>query len=326
MSNRSNEINILISGETPSNAELRTKIQDVIKCQHRSSDLNGQVFFVCNEFDAEWIELPSVTPEEVVQSRKIQKYCRGNLENSVRSYPPFLGTEKNYLRALIARISHGTTVKPIATKMNDLIFENLLDVANWMHAYPEINADGSIEQIVANPSTEADSNELSVSNTNSTEQLMDANGEGSCKIESLILNERTSSRASANAIDQTRLSTVNENGNSVSDDGIDNSETASTVQSKTTMPKTCADDYFDDRIRPWNITPVDNYCVPDATIVADSVIWNGSFTLATRKFVDHIYIGWGQKMTTMPIVPSIQFITEDENTMPDLECIKPKYE
>lgn len=270
--------------------------------------MNDKVYFVCNDLGVEWTELPAVTPEEIVQSRKIQKYCRGNLEANVRSYPSFTGTEKNYLRALIARISHGTLVAPINPK------HDLLDAANWAHALAEINDDGSMGQIDETPSPAAgsQSSERSGSDKNSSEQLMDEN------------KEKDKLRASIAATN--RPSVANEVGNSRSDDVIDDSETASTVQSEISMPKTCcANDYFHDRIRPWNISPVDNYCIPDAIIVANSIVWCGSFTLATQKFVDHVYFGWGQKMTTTPIVPPIHFRTEDEYEMSDLECKNPKY-
>lgn len=314
---------IPVSGETPSNAELRTKIRDVKKSQHLPLDLNGKVYFVCNDFGVEWTELPAVTPDEIVQSRKIQKYCRGNLEANVRSYPSFTGTEKNYLRALIARISHGTYVTPINPK------HDLFDVSNWAHALAEINDDGSMGQIVEMPSPASGSrnSEWSASDRNSSEELMDDDNVRDKTRVSVAANVSTN-RVSTNVIAINRPSAANEVGNSQLDDAIMvNSETASTVQSEISMPNPCcANDYFHDRIRPWNISPVDNYCIPDAIIIANSIVWNGSFTLATQKFVDHVYFGWGHKMTSTPIVPPIHFHPEDEYEMTDLECKKPVYE
>jgi len=74
---------------------------------------NKYVYFVCNKPGEQWTKLPSVTPAQIVASRKIKKMFTGNLESSVVSYPPFPGLEGNYLRAQIARISAGTHISPV---------------------------------------------------------------------------------------------------------------------------------------------------------------------------------------------------------------------
>ncbi|XP_043583153.1 radial spoke head protein 6 homolog A isoform X2 [Bombus pyrosoma] len=75
---------------------------------------NTKVYFVCNEPGLDkWIELPPVTPQQIVIARQIVRYCTGNLETPYHTFPPFPGTEKNYLRAQIARISATTQVSPI---------------------------------------------------------------------------------------------------------------------------------------------------------------------------------------------------------------------
>lgn len=302
-------------------------IQSIIKSQHSPSDINCQVYFVCTDFNTEWIELPAVTHEEIVQSRKIRKYCRGNLDDNMNSYPPFPGTEKNYLRALIARISHGTQVTPI----KNLPFEDLLDTANWIHTQTEINEFGSIELMAesSSPIPSPSTDELISSNTNSSDRLTNENiGAVNIKNRISVVNP-CAIRATLNLHGKNRLSSVHENDNSpvVEVIGDCESATASTSQSEIVESRTCAGDYFDDRIRPWNIVPIDNHCIPDAIVVAQSVIWNGSFTFATQKLVDHVYFGWGHKAaTTRHITPTIHFGTEDEYLMYDLECKKPKYD
>lgn len=306
-------------GETPSNIDLRAKIQDAIKCQQRASDSKGRVYFVCTDFDMDWIELPPGTSEEIVQSRKLQKFCRGNLEANVRSHPPFPGTEKNYLVALIARITHGTYINPIDTEEKDLSFENMFDLAKWVHSQSEISGDGSNGQMVQIVSTKSDS-ELSITRVND-KPMMAENGE-IIRPRASVANKNTS-RVS---IGKSRPSTTRGSDNNAPDDVISNSETESIIQSETIAPKTCADDYFDGRIRPWNIASVDNYCIPDAIVLAESVIWKGAFAMATRGIIDHIYFGWGQKMTMHSIVPSIHFCPENEYAMSDVECQTPKCE
>ena len=74
---------------------------------------NKKAYFVTNGPGCRWVRLPNVTPTEIYVARRIKKLFTGNLENPVLTYPPFPGTEKNYLRAQIARISAGTHVSPL---------------------------------------------------------------------------------------------------------------------------------------------------------------------------------------------------------------------
>ena len=57
-----------------------------------------------------WTRLPSVSPADIVASRKIYKYFTGNLETEISVYPAL--KEKHYLRAQIARIAAGTVISP----------------------------------------------------------------------------------------------------------------------------------------------------------------------------------------------------------------------
>ncbi len=60
-----------------------------------------------------WVRLPAVTPQQITTARRVKKFLTGRLDSQVVSYPPFNGTEANYLRAQIARISAGTQISPI---------------------------------------------------------------------------------------------------------------------------------------------------------------------------------------------------------------------
>jgi radial spoke head protein 4A len=53
-----------------------------------------------------------VTPAQISQARRIKVFFTGDLGKEIKSYPAYPGTEKNYLRAQIARISATTTVSP----------------------------------------------------------------------------------------------------------------------------------------------------------------------------------------------------------------------
>ena len=59
-----------------------------------------------------WLKLPNVTMDQVVKSRKFKRFFTGDLDAPVPSYPPFQGTERNLLRATIARIVGATSISP----------------------------------------------------------------------------------------------------------------------------------------------------------------------------------------------------------------------
>ena len=61
---------------------------------------------------APWVKLPTLTPAQIAQARQIKHFFTGELNREIASYPAYPGTEKNYLRAQIARISATTQVSP----------------------------------------------------------------------------------------------------------------------------------------------------------------------------------------------------------------------
>ncbi|KAG5178667.1 putative flagellar radial spoke protein 4 [Tribonema minus] len=73
---------------------------------------NRYTYWVSTGAGAPWTQLPPVTPAQIVAARKIRRYLTGDLDAAVPGYPPFPGTERNFLRAQIARITAGTAVSP----------------------------------------------------------------------------------------------------------------------------------------------------------------------------------------------------------------------
>jgi len=84
----------------------------VVLKEDRNVGCNKKIFFVCNEPGKPWFRLPIVTPAQITCSRKVKKMFTGRLDAPVICYPPFPGTEINYLRAQIARITAGTQISP----------------------------------------------------------------------------------------------------------------------------------------------------------------------------------------------------------------------
>lgn len=83
-----------------------------IPAEQNGHGVNRHVYYVATNLDDEWIELPPATPHQINVTRRIKKYLCGNLDEPIEAFPSFPGTERNYLRALIARISAGTHISP----------------------------------------------------------------------------------------------------------------------------------------------------------------------------------------------------------------------
>jgi len=71
---------------------------------------NAFVFWVTNSLTGTWVKLPHTTPKHIVASRKIKKILTGNLDAKVITHPHFPGSEKDLLRAQIARITADTVL------------------------------------------------------------------------------------------------------------------------------------------------------------------------------------------------------------------------
>jgi len=129
------------------------------------SGINKYVYYVCNYVGGPWYKLADVIPEKLQLSRKIRKYFTGDLNHEIISYPPFEGSEAQYLRCQIARISAATTICPtgyyvfdtedgepedtegpqpiiVNTEFEALTNDQLLDISNWVHHVPYILPQG----------------------------------------------------------------------------------------------------------------------------------------------------------------------------------------
>ena len=78
----------------------------------RGSGVNKNVYFVCNGPLDEWKQLPDCRPEDILNARSIKMNFTGDLDRQFFTNPSFFDTERVYLRAQIARISHSTTLIP----------------------------------------------------------------------------------------------------------------------------------------------------------------------------------------------------------------------
>jgi radial spoke head protein 4A len=122
-----------------------------------SPGVNEYTYWVCKFAGDAWVQLPNVTGAQIVAARALRKFLTGNLDAPVLGYPPFPGTEKNLLRAQIARITSAAiaTPKGIYQRGEDenqqtmepvedeeaapLSAKELLDISNWQHMRLHLN-------------------------------------------------------------------------------------------------------------------------------------------------------------------------------------------
>ena len=74
--------------------------------------INRYTFWVSNSILESWYELPDITPEQIISSRKFKYYFTGNLDAKVKSFVPFPGKEMHLLKCQIVRILHSSSIVP----------------------------------------------------------------------------------------------------------------------------------------------------------------------------------------------------------------------
>ncbi|XP_011878263.1 PREDICTED: radial spoke head protein 6 homolog A [Vollenhovia emeryi] len=255
-----------------------------IPIERIGSGLNKKVYFVCNAPGLdEWIELPTVTPQQIVIARQIVRYCTGNLETPIHSFPPFPGTEKNYLRAQIARISATTHVSPIG-----------------FFTFRGEDEDEEIEE-------ERKEKEELLENTNydplPIKDLVDPSMSNWCHHSTYILK-------------QGRTVWWNpEKEKKIVDDAIEEEEEAEEDIEKDEVKMTekeigppllipLSEDAVVDSVIPWTVRQ-STYIQPDiAVALVKSNIWPGAFAFAVGKRFATVYIGWGHKYNAYNYSPS----------------------
>ncbi|XP_050487765.1 radial spoke head protein 6 homolog A [Bombus huntii] len=246
---------------------------------------NTKVYFVCNEPGLDkWIELPPVTPQQIVIARQIVRYCTGNLETPFHTFPPFPGTEKNYLRAQIARISATTQVSPIGfftfgagdeeeelmeeveeggelsenVHYDPLPIKDLIDpsMSNWCHHAPYLLKQGRV--VWWNPKA--------------TQEEV--------KEEEVGEEEEEETRAGPQAEVGPPLLTP------------------------------LSEDAIVDSIIPWRVLQSSHVQLDQAVALIRSNIWPGAFAFACGRRFANVYIGWGHKYITYnyspPSMPPVQ--------------------
>jgi len=71
---------------------------------------NAYTYWVTTSLTGTWVKLPHTSPKLIVASRMIKKMLTGDLDAKVITHPHFPGSEKELLRAQIARITADTVL------------------------------------------------------------------------------------------------------------------------------------------------------------------------------------------------------------------------
>ncbi|XP_066585645.1 radial spoke head protein 6 homolog A [Prorops nasuta] len=241
---------------------------------------NKKVYYVCNMPGIdEWIELPQVIPQQIIVARQIIRSFTGNLDSKIHSYPLFPGTERNYLRAQIARISAATQVSPIGFytfggldeeeeiaedfPQTDELTENanydplpvreLLDFSNWCHHAPYLLKQGRV--IWWDPHLDEDA-EID-------EELSEE-------------EEEEEEEGAGEKIKETGPSLLSP----LSEDSVQ-----------------------DSTLVPWTTRLSSNFQLDTAIAFIRSNIWPGAFAFTTNRKCANVYIGWGKKSITFNYSP-----------------------
>jgi radial spoke head protein 4A len=240
----------------------------------------------------DWIELPDVKPAQIRSARKIRYIFSGNLNRLIISNPHFPGTEKEYLRCQIARITHGTKIEPSINhwrvgdsdnpykpleknedddvkkmKPNDMIY-----LKNWIHFPPSILKQGRVSHHFEIP-------------------------------EDIENQEEYKNNLIAKDPYETRIKSI-----------LDDSHLLSSIPN-IKLPAWKLQFVYDDKvyINPFYVVgeekKPDDYTLSYVIVCIRSLRWPGSYTINFKNETHLIYFGWGQKFADYSL--GEKFVYED---------------
>ncbi|CAC9507447.1 putative flagellar radial spoke protein-like [Leishmania infantum JPCM5] len=84
--------------------------------EEAGTGLNAMCYYASTSADpTTWTRLPDVSPHHITVARALRCRFTGNLDAPVHGHPRFMGCEKHYLRAQIARITSACRIAPVQT-------------------------------------------------------------------------------------------------------------------------------------------------------------------------------------------------------------------
>ena len=137
----------------------------------KGTGANALSYWVTTCLTKEWVELPTVTPEQLRTARRIKHVFKGDLNAKIVSNPSFPGTEAHLLKCQIVRISSACVAVPRGQFVVDpdnerkvsayepvqpdeegyvkpLEFADLTSLSNWVHHPESLLKNGRVEHFV----------------------------------------------------------------------------------------------------------------------------------------------------------------------------------
>ncbi|KAF7384842.1 hypothetical protein HZH66_011928 [Vespula vulgaris] len=263
------------------------KIPAEVPPEQIGTGVNAKVYFVCNRLGIDdWLELPPVTPQQIVISREIVRYFTGNLKTPIHTFPPFPGTEENYLRAEIARISAATDISPIGYfTFGGLDEEEEID--------EEMEEGGTLtENVHYDPLPVKDLVDPSMSNW--------------CHHTPYILKQGRTVWWDPREREEGTLREEEE------EEGEEDETRAGDAVRETGPPllTPLSEDAILESVFPWTTRQSSFVQLDTAVALVRSNIWPGAYAFAVDRRFANVYIGWGHKYTAYnynpPSMPPVQ--------------------
>ncbi|KAF0757937.1 radial spoke head protein 4 A-like [Aphis craccivora] len=272
---------------------------------------NKNVYFVTNKLNTRWIELESIKPHHIVEARKIKRYITGKLKNPIKSFPKFNGSESEYLRAQIARISSSTQISPRGYYIIDKKEKSWNEISDKK----SLASLHSSTKISENDDLILNENFKPISNNNLTNSSywvhknpqIDMNG---------VTNKLGFSKFSDSKKNEENFEEVEEEEKFSYDENI--------INSKDDLFGNLGNDISVDNTPAWKgvlCSPLDSRY---SHTVMKSHVWPGAFAVAYNLQTDYMYIGWGQKQNSNTLYSTFIEETKLENVTIDntstVEC------
>lgn len=288
------------------------------------NELNNKIYFVCNDFIDEWIELPPVSNRQIEMSRMVVKYFTGNLAADVSRFPYFDGVEKNYLRAVIARIAGSTYVSPTGAFMikpkqqsdaassslemvkqpdyQSIGIDRLIDLREWVHHSPLIYDHGAVTPFVEeNPTAAVDDKKEEV------KAVDDKKGK-----DPPSKGKQLPPKPAPKGKDPPAKKGALDPGKGKPEKPVA-AEVKAKIPSGICIFKPCSDDVYLSDLQPWTISNTSTVnCLKDIVLL-QSNIWCGAFAFSCGSVTESIYKGWGIKNRARHYLPVLEFQKEADD-------------
>jgi len=285
------------------------------------------------------VKLPIVTPAQIAQARKIKVFFTGDLTREIKVYPAYPGTEKNYLRAQIARISATTHVSPAGKfKFSDVRisqsknFERFREI--WFQEEEEAEEEGGKTNYQENEEW----------NGTALSELIDEELNGWVSESSFSREKKTKEKVLLikthhvlHILPQGRTKWWNPNEDADKEEE-ETEEEEEIKESQQIQPEQgpqlltpIGQDADIENTKAWT-TKISSNLIPQyACAYVRSNLWPGAYAFARGQIWENIYVGYGHKYsmndykTEFPPLPASEYkdgpeITEAEDPTPEDEA------